>query len=173
MKNITLNWRILRYKGLIICAVLFFISGYNNIYAQQAIVVSGGNASSTGQGSMSYTIGQIAYTMVSNATGSVIQGVQQPYEISVVNGLDNTNTIDLQILAYPNPVTDLLRLSIENFETISFSVQLIDMNGNLLQSDIFRSKDITIDMSQFKPSVYYLEVIENNRMIKTFKIIKN
>jgi hypothetical protein len=50
--------------------------------AQTATVSAGGNAIGTG-GSVSYSVGQIAYTNNSNSNGSVAQGVQYPYEIQL------------------------------------------------------------------------------------------
>lgn len=59
--------------------------GITTAYAQQASTASGGNASGSG-GSASYSVGQTAYT-VSNGNGSVSQGVQQPFEISIVTDI--------------------------------------------------------------------------------------
>ena len=47
--------------------------------------------------------------------GSLVQGVQQPYEIFSTLGND-IFYINLNLIAYPNPTTDQLVLSIENFK---------------------------------------------------------
>jgi hypothetical protein len=49
--------------------------------AQTGIAAGGGNATGSG-GSVSYSIGQVFYMMNTGTTGSVLQGVQQPWEIS-------------------------------------------------------------------------------------------
>ena len=68
--------------------------------AQQATLTSGGMA--TGSGSVAYSIGQIAYTTVTNSAGSIAQGVQHPIEIYTL-GVDNFVNISLKMKAYPNP----------------------------------------------------------------------
>jgi hypothetical protein len=52
---------------------------------QNTIPAAGGNAKGSG-GSASFTVGQIFYTKLSGTNGTVIQGIQQPYEISMPNG---------------------------------------------------------------------------------------
>ncbi len=172
MKNIAASWSLLRHKGLILCAILFFITGLIRLHAQTAIVSAGGNSDSPGQGSVCYTIGQVAFTIVSDAAGSIAQGVQQPYEISVISGFDEANDIDLQVTSYPNPVTDLLKLRLPTTKTTELICNLYDINGNLLERIEISSIETTIDMSQLAPSVYYLEVTENHSILKSFKITK-
>jgi hypothetical protein len=49
------------------------------VYSQEAISVSAGDAIGP-EGSGSYSVGQTFYTTNTAATGSVSQGVQQPFE---------------------------------------------------------------------------------------------
>ena len=63
--------------------------------AQQATTATGGNASGSG-GTVAYSVGQIFYTTNTGTTGSEAQGVQQPYEISIVLGIDN-HSINLEL----------------------------------------------------------------------------
>ena len=76
------------------------------VNGQESINTSGQNATGTG-GSASYSLGQVVYTTYSGTNGSVAQGVQQPYEISVVLGIEYTN-INLIMTVSPNPTKDLL-----------------------------------------------------------------
>ena len=81
--------------------------------AQQATLTSGGMA--TGSGSVAYSIGQIAYTTVTNSAGSVAQGVQHPIEIYTL-GVDNFVNISLKMKAYPNPTQGELTLEITDLK---------------------------------------------------------
>ena len=56
--------------------------------AQESVNAYGGDAKGSG-GTVAYSVGQIVYTTHTGATGSVAQGVQQAYEISVVTGIKN------------------------------------------------------------------------------------
>ena len=79
---------------------IFFLLGFciATVQGQQTIPATGGNASGSG-GSVSYTVGQILSSSISGANGSVVQGVQQPYEISVVTALRNTEDIVSNVLS--------------------------------------------------------------------------
>ena len=63
--------------------------GFNQVYAQQATTASGGDASGSG-GSVAHSVGQTVYTTNTGSNGSVAQGVEQPYEISITTGLAET-----------------------------------------------------------------------------------
>ena len=102
------------------------------IFAQNTIPATGGNASGSG-GSVSYTVGQILNSTFSGTNGTVLQGVQQPYEISIVTGIEEAIGISLEIMAYPNPATDFIILIIKNYEVKNLSYQFYDINGSLLQ----------------------------------------
>ena len=139
--------------------------------AQQATIATGGNASGSG-GTVAYSVGQVVYNTHTATTGSVAQGVQQPYEISVVLGLKN-QSINLAIAAYPNPTTDYLTLSLSNIELSNLNFQLFDISGKLIENRKITSTTETIRMENLPSAGYFLKVIQNNKEVKIFKIIKN
>jgi len=153
-------------------AVLLLGLGLTGLQAQESINAAGGNASGSG-GAVSYSVGQFVYTTNTGTNGSVAEGVQQPFEISMVEGLEEAKGITLSITAYPNPTTDYLTLSIEEFDISNLSYQLYDMNGNLLQSKKITGNQTSIVMSNLVPTIYFVKVIKENKSIKEFKIIKN
>jgi hypothetical protein len=161
----------MRHKELKISAVLFLGLGLTGLQAQESVIATGGNASGSG-GSVSYSVGQVVYTTNTGTSGSVAQGVQQPFEISVVTGLDEAKGIKLSVVAYPNPTTDYLTLEIKDFEPSNLNFQLYDMNGKLLQDKKIIGTQTSIVMSNLVPATYLVKVIQNNREVKTFKIIK-
>jgi hypothetical protein len=156
---------------LSVLLLLGFVLG--GLHAQEVIPASGGNASGSG-GSVSYSVGQLVYTTNTGSNGySVAEGVQQPYEISVITGLEEAKGINLTCTAYPNPATDLLTLKVENYDYENLSYQLYDMNGNLFESKKLIDKKTSITMAKLVPGTYFLKVISNQKEAKTFKIIKN
>lgn len=164
----------MRYKKLKIIAILLSGLGLTGLKAQDAISVSGGDATGTG-GSASFSIGQVVYTTNTGPNGSVAQGVQQPYEISVVTEVEKTNGIELLISAFPNPTTSHLTLNIENPGTIdirSLSYQLFDLNGTLLETTKINGDQTIIEMNNRVAATYFLSVTNENKTLKTFKIIK-
>lgn len=149
---------------------LLFLSA-NAILAQESIPASGGNASGSG-GSVSYTVGQVVYTTNTGTNGSVAQGVQQPYEISVVTGIEQFKNINLTCTAFPNPTTDFLTLKIEGDIHTHFIASLFDLNGKLLKTTDIENSEAIIPMGIYVPATYFLRVTNNNQEIKSFKIIK-
>jgi hypothetical protein len=162
----------MRHKRLKLSVVLLLGLGLTGLQAQESVNATGSNASGSG-GSVSYSIGQVVYTTNTGTNGSVAQGVQQAFEISVVNGLEEAKGIKLSVMAYPNPTTDYLTLSIGEFDISNLSYQLYDMNGKLLQSEKITGNQTSIVMSNLVPANYFVKVIQGNKEVKTFKIIKN
>jgi len=159
-------------KKLKLCLVFLIALGLKGLQAQEAIPTSGSNASGSG-GTVSYTVGQMVYTINTDVTGSVAQGVQQAYEISVVNGIEDANEINLLFKAYPNPTNDFLTLNIENYDNTDLSYQLYDMSGKLLENKKIIGNETKIILINRVAAIYFLKVVDNQKEIKTFKIIKN
>lgn len=150
---------------------LFFLGfSFHNGYAQQATTASGGEAIGSG-GSASFSIGQIVYTTHIGNNESVAQGVQQPYEISISTGLNETG-INLSLIAYPNPTTSDLILQVDNYDK-DLSYQLFDIGGKLIESKQIKANTSTIAMNELAAATYFLKVSQNNNEIKSFKILKN
>ena len=161
----------MRNKKLKLSAILFVGLGLTGVQAQEAIPTTGGNASGSG-GSVSYSVGQIVYTTDTGTNGSVAQGVQQPFEISVV-GIDEAKGITLQCSVYPNPTMDFLILKVKNFSSSICNYQLYDLNGQLIKSQKLDKAETNIPMENLVAKTYFLKITEGNKEVKTFKIIKN
>ena len=162
----------MKKKQLKLSALLLLGLGLTGLQAQESINATGGNASGS-VGSASYSVGQIVYTTNTGTNGSVAQGVQQPYEISVVTAIEEAKDITLSVSAYPNPTSDYLTLHIEEIDILNLSYQLFDMNGKLLQNEKITGDQTNIVMSNLEPATYIMKVIQENKEVKTFKIIKN
>jgi hypothetical protein len=144
--------------------------GYPRI--QDVIPVAGTNASGS-NGSISITVGQLVDEIHTGTNGSLAQGVQEAYVISTVTALKKTVGISLQCSLYPNPARDFLILKIANKPELKFNAVLIDMAGRQLQQVKIDGEETSINMSAFVRGSYLLKVIQENKEIKVFKIIKN
>ena len=158
----------MKQKKITVCAAFLLLGGM--VSAQGNTVATGGEATGSG-GTTSYTTGQVVYTKNTGTNGSVAQGVQQPYEISVTTGVEETS-INLEMIVFPNPTTDYLTLKIESEEFKSMSYQLIDMQGKIIDSKKVTTQSSTIKMEGLPKSTYIVNVMEKNKSIKTFNIIK-
>jgi hypothetical protein len=154
-------------------SALFLLAlGLTGLHAQELPTATGGDAQGNG-GTVSYSVGQVTYSTHTGTSGSVAQGVQQPFEISVITGIEEAKGISLMISAYPNPSTDFITLKVENFTLSTLHFQLFDMNGKLLQNEKITGNETSIAMSNLVPATYFVKVIQGKKEVKTFKILKN
>lgn len=158
------------HQSIFLTGILLFLISQVSI-AQESINTAGGNVTSSG-GSVSYSIGQVFYQNSTGTNGSVSEGVQQPYEISIITQIEDAHTIQLLVSAYPNPTTDYLILDINESEYKNMCVQLYDMNGKLLQSQNLTESKTQINMRNYPPASYFVRVISENKSVKEFKVIK-
>lgn len=139
--------------------------------AQQLVTATGGNASGSG-GTVSYSIGQVVYHSHTGTNGSVLEGIQQPYEISVLTVLEEAEGINLLVLVYPNPTTDFLQLKVESDNLNDLTYQLLNMQGKLLENEQITGNQTSIAMSNLAQGTYFVKIIQGSRVIKTFKVVK-
>lgn len=168
----------------IIQIILVFLFGAVNsdLIGQQAIPAVGGTALGSG-GSVSYSVGQVVYTTKNSSGGTVLEGVQQTYEISIISGVDDAKLITLSCSVFPNPVISHLTLRVEENFSHQLAYQLYTLNGQSLHSAKIVSPETTISMENLSSGLYFLRIIETKgnmpltdlslRVLKIFKIIKN
>ncbi|MEI6754788.1 MAG: T9SS type A sorting domain-containing protein [Paludibacter sp.] len=161
----------MKNKRLNLCSLLLFGFCLNLLYAQQAIPTSGGYASGNGS-SVSYSVGQIVYTTNVGANGTISQGVQQPYEISITTGTDKKD-INLFYSVYPNPTIDYLTLKVADLEPLNYAYKLFDRTGRIFKSEKITTVTTSISMDGLMPNTYILKISVKNKEVKSFKIIKN
>jgi hypothetical protein len=157
-----------------ISCLLIFLSCcgfWITLNGQETIPATGGNATGSG-GSVSYTIGQITNQTLAGTTGTVAQGVQQPYEISIVTAIDNTTNINIECTVYPNPTRGSLRLVVESSDYENLRFRLFNINGVLLKDYKVEARETEISLDDLSSSVYFLKVMNSNKELKVFKIIK-
>lgn len=158
-----------RIKVTLVLLILFSLCF--NISAQETIPTSGGVAIGAG-GTVSYSTGQPFCALHNEMNGSIAEGVQQPYEISVVSGIEEARGVSLSFRVFPNPTTDYLTLTVENIEMRNLSYQIYDIRGRLVEKNSLSNTETIIDFRKFTPAIYLLKVTVGNTKVKTFKIIK-
>lgn len=166
----------MKHSNFLFWLILFCGFGTAGLHAQETILAAGGDASGSG-GSISISVGQIANTTSTGTNGySVAFGVQQPYEISVIIGVEEDEGVSTECLVYPNPVKDHLTLKIDapsEYNIESMEYRLYDLKGNLLQKNKLVDPETFISMTKLVPATYFLKITDTEKEIKIFKIIKN
>lgn len=148
--------------------LLFAFLGISGLFAQSGAVGSGGDATNS-SGSISFSLGQIDYAAAANGTGAINAGIQQPYEVFVssVDAALRNAIIDV----FPNPTEDFINLRIDALQN-GMHFRLSDLNGRILSTAEITSQLRSVDMKEFAPAVYLLQIFDAENNVKTFKIIK-
>ena len=162
----------MRLSYIIFMTVLLVETGLITLQAQEAVSAAGCDYSGGG-GALCFTLGQVACSTHIGTTGSAVQGVQHPYDISLVNTTDIANSSMLSVLAFPNPAADLLILQVEKPEVTELAFRLYDASGILLESRKIESCETFIEMGGLSPAVYYLDVYNKFQIVKALRIIKH
>ena len=163
------------YKATILSVLIHICFSLTQLMAQNAVIPSGGDISGSG-GNISFSIGQVAYTTNTGTNAYLAEGVQQPYEISVLTQLEEIDNGNILISVFPNPTTDYLRLTVSSSpenSPQSLKYQLYDIKGKVLESKQFNDMETIISMNNLAPSTYFLKISDATKEIKTIKIIKN
>lgn len=139
--------------------------------AQQSVNSSGSDGAGSG-GSVSYSIGQIAYSSYTGSNVSLDQGVQHAYEILTLDIKENQ--LNSTLTVFPNPTTDNLSLKINDFTEKSYSYQLYNNQGKLLRKAKITDELTLINMYNLSTATYLLKVVDSeNKKVQSFKVIKN
>lgn len=156
-------------KTILVLKGLLFVLAIPGLSAQESVIAAGGNAAGSG-GTISYSAGQIFYSINVGPSGTVAEGVQQPYEISVISSIEEITGITGTV--FPNPAADFLTLRIEMVDGMEISYKLFDIGGRLLEDRRITEIETILYMGRFSPGTYFLKITGNNQDLKTFKIIK-
>ncbi len=173
IKNKEGSFKKKRFADIGFALLLSLAFSISTSHAQQALDATGGEALGSG-GSASYSVGQMFYnTLKGSNEYSVAEGVQQPFEISIVTGIDDASGIMLECSVYPNPTRNMLTLKVENYLSERLIYQLFNMSGELLESKKLTGDKTAISMAGYVRATYFLRIVDDQKKIKVFKIIKN
>ena len=134
--------------------------------AQTAVATAGGEA-----GTVSYTVGQVFVGITTSDKGSLTAGVQQAYEITIVEVGVTDRLVTLEAAVYPNPVTDRLVLRVDDADA-ALCYTLLDANGRAIATDNIFDVQTSIEMGNLVQGVYFLRVDDGDTAVRTFKIVK-
>lgn len=137
-------------------------------FGQQSVTSSGGDIQSS-QGSVSYSVGQVATNWIANGA-TANEGVQQPYEFFQVLSIETPQSI-LSLDVFPNPTGGVIYL--KSKETIDAVVEIVDETGRLIWKNEWKNiQQQTIDLTTYSRGVYTVRIVANSSL-QSIKIIKN
>jgi hypothetical protein len=125
-------------------SIVFFILGLVGLHAQESTTAIGREATGSG-GTVAFSVGQVVYTSNTNASGTVSQGVQQPYKIFTL-GVKETE-LNISLKAFSNPTLDNLTLQINLYNNEKLLNKLYDIQGKLLNNGLIVTQQTKIEMT--------------------------
>lgn len=162
-------------KLLIIIMTLFFLTKGSSQTTNDVMqtIITAGNDITGNSGTVSYSIGQVFYTYFGNGTVfNVAQGVQHA-EIETL-GLPGVEVDKTDISVYPNPTSDFVNISMvgTEFENEKLFYKLYDIQGRLLRQHSINQPETQVNLNNLTNSIYILVVYVDNKVLKSFKILK-
>lgn len=152
---------------------LFFLFAFffgSSLWGQQNTVGTGGEATGTG-GTVSYTVGQIDYSSQNGTNGSVSQGVQQPLIAGTSNLIENEK--EFSVLLFPNPTVAELHVNLKEVSLDKLNYVLTDAKGKEIQTLKVTSDKITINMADYTRGNYFLNFVQEGKIVGSYTVIKN
>ena len=141
-------------------------------FGQSSMNTSGGDTFSD-QGSVAYSIGQVFVQISESPEISVSEGVQQPYELSLYNAIAEESTLEVSILAYPNPTMNDLTIELQGWRHETASFEVYDALGKKICSGVFNQSTLSIDARLWSSGNYFLHLYSpNGEQSASVKIIK-
>lgn len=155
-------------------ALTLFTVNAETIPKTELISSSGGSFANANY-KLDWSIGEVVTESFSSTGLFLNQGFQQAkYNVeSISTGVRNHES-DYGIQVFPNPTTDLLLLSSTNENDIKdLKYSILDINGKTLLIGNLTKSTEQINFSYFPVGGYFIKFSTANKIIKTFKIIKN
>jgi len=150
--------------------IAFFVFYNMAMQAQQhEVIATAGDYFKNSNGALSWTIGEVITETLSGSNVSLNQGFQQTNV--VVTEIQKPILNNFEIDVFPNPTNDYLNIKSSKEQTLKY--QLVDMNGKIIEQNIIENKSYKISLKYLLKGIYFINFIENNIEVKTFKIIKN
>lgn len=136
--------------------------------AQETVLSSGGDGTGSG-GSISYSIGQIAYLSAEDPPYSLTEGVQQVFDTST--GIEE---LEASVKIFPNPVQDFLQIRLQDLQggNESYRYVLYDMHGKILQAARLLLPRHSLDIAELSQGMYHLSIRDKNNRISSFQFLK-
>jgi len=141
-----------------------------DFYAQQGVMTTGQQLSGIG-GQASVSLGQTDFIFASAMDYSMSQGVQQPYEISVVTSV-TSNSISLGAIVFPNPTNDAFTIKIPEANNGTLTFQIFAADGRLIEAAMLVQWQTIVSSVEWAQGSYYVRISDENGRQNIMKIIK-
>ncbi len=112
--------------------------------------------------------------------GYIEDAASSPTDFPLPEGIfevpvDHTSVNDLYaselIRVYPNPVSNVLSVTVEN-EMLNSSYEMLDVTGKIVQRGFFRSEVNQVNVSELSSGMYFIKMDSGRKVISESFIVK-
>lgn len=157
--------RIITFFSAIGFSVLFI-----HIVNGQQVITSTGGTTQNGNGTLSYSLGELVTETHVTGKIAVTQGFHQT-EITVIP-VNEIPELEYSMVVFPNPAHDYVVVKIENGDPQNISYFIYAMNGTTIQNGSITGSHTELNFSSFAEGTYLLELCQDGEKIKTVQIVK-
>lgn len=155
-------------KSLTTVCLILISSFTNYVFAQQlerTVLSPGGNTIQNSEVLLSLTIGEPLSTTQFNSEVILINGMEQPLNLSTATVINVTET-DLKL--YPNPAKSTIHILANRHLS---EVLIMDGYGKTIRSVTINGQQKTINIEEFSAGIYFIQIKQDNTLVST-KFIK-
>ena len=136
----------------------------------QESISSSGDYHSNSTGSLSSTVGEISTETYSSSNAILTQGQQQHfYDFTSIEERSSS----FNFSAYPNPVSDLMNIKIENFKEGDLLISMYSIEGKLMFQEKMNSDLHQIHLNKYSPSNYLITISDDSgQILHKFQLTK-
>ncbi len=149
---------------------VFLLASVFNVLTAQEVVSTAGDHDVGNAVQVSWTVGEPVIETGLNGQYYLTQGMHQGN--MVVTAISEIAALGFEIKAYPNPVTNHLKLNVNTSNLKGLNYALYNETGQLLVKGRIENELTTIPMESYSPSSFLLRVRSDENELKLFKIIK-
>mgnify|MGYP000894254199 CR=1 FL=1 len=133
----------------------------------QEVITPQGDSYTNSNGSIDFTIGEVAINTGTAGGNDLTQGFHQTNWnfVSIEDHVPNYEAI-----IFPNPTAEILTIKTNMFENVNYT--LCDAQGKLVIQDKLSSAKTPIQVSHLAPGAYALILHNDTQNLKTFQLIK-
>lgn len=172
MKSNNLRTRFV-FTFMVISLSLVSIQGHAQAYAHS--INASGQSTRMASGSISYSIGQVFYTLSSDTDHHINAGIQDPSISLSSSNQDIDVDVDTEVAMriYPNPTPGAATLSSEGLDFTKLnSFRIFNYQGQLIHSEVISQQRTPIELSYLASGLYLIQIFVDEKLWNTIKLLK-
>ena len=113
------------------------------------------------------------YTVVGTNSVNCSNNASITQSVSICTSLNSLLNNDLNYSLYPNPTSGIINIDIETKNNGLFKIELLNAIGQVIMTETSESNRFTFNLQNYPAGIYFVKLIEQNRVIALEKIIKD